>query len=184
MRAVDTANTDLDDASYDANLERCFERARAASPADERCMTYDMTVVESTRSTVVASTPDQCEALGVTGIDELEVDIRSLKFQITHCETEYVWTLLQLGDQACPTMDEYDILIGDVFGFISTEETVVQAPILNQLFQFKGIAIDNDDVDLMSLRMFDTLFPDSNTDPILLPLEPAIVVPEVPFYCP
>ena len=41
MRAVDTANTDLDDASYDANLERCFERARAASPADERCMTYE-----------------------------------------------------------------------------------------------------------------------------------------------
>ena len=36
----------------------------------------------------------------------------------------------------------------------------------------------------MSLRMFDTLFPDTNTDPILLPLEPAIAVPEVPFYCP
>jgi hypothetical protein len=41
LRAVDTANTDLDRASYDANLERCFERARAASPADERCDTYD-----------------------------------------------------------------------------------------------------------------------------------------------
>ena len=36
----------------------------------------------------------------------------------------------------------------------------------------------------MSLRMFDTLFPDTNTDPLLLPLDPAIVVPEVPFYCP
>jgi hypothetical protein len=32
--------------------------------------------------------------------------------------------------------------------------------------------------------MFDTLFPDTNTDPLLLPLEPAIAVPEVPFYCP
>lgn len=80
FRAVDTANTDLDRASYDANLERCFERARAASPADERCDTYDQTVVESTRSTFVASTPNQCEALGVTGIDELAIDIRSLKF--------------------------------------------------------------------------------------------------------
>ena len=31
--------------------------------------------------------------------------------------------------------------------------------------------------------MFDTLFPDGEEDPILLPLEPAIVVPEVPYYC-
>lgn len=75
-------------------------------------------------------------------------------------------------------------MIGEVFGLIATEQTVVQAPILTQLFQFKGIAIDNGDVDLMSLRMFDTLFPDTNTDPLLLPLDPAIAVPEVPFYCP
>ena len=98
LRAVDTANTDLDRASYDANLERCFERARAASPADERCDTYDQTVVESTRSTAVASTPNECEVRDVTGINELAIDIRSLKFQITHCLTENTWVLLQLGD--------------------------------------------------------------------------------------
>ena len=92
--------------------------------------------------------------------------------------------LLQLGDQACPTLDELDTLIGDVFTLIANEQTVVQDPILTQLFQFKGIAVDNGDIALMKLRMFDTLFPDDNEDPLLLPLEPAIVVPEVPFYCP
>ena len=92
--------------------------------------------------------------------------------------------LLQLGDQACPTTDELDTLIGDVFTLIANEQTVVQGPILTQLFQFKGIAVDNGDIALMSLRMFDTLFPDDDEDPLLLPLEPAIVVPEVPFYCP
>ena len=34
--------------------------------------------------------------------------------------------LLQLGDLACPTIDEISILIGDVFTQIATEETVVQ----------------------------------------------------------
>ena len=89
---------------------------------------------------------------------------------------------LQLGDKACPTTLELDTLIGDVFGLIATE-VGIQEPILNQLFQFKGIAVDNGDVALMSLRMFDTLFPDGEENPLLLPLQPAIEVPEVPFYC-
>ena len=36
----------------------------------------------------------------------------------------------------------------------------------------------------MKLRMESELFPDTDLDPLLLPLDPTIVVPEVPFYCP
>lgn len=32
--------------------------------------------------------------------------------------------------------------------------------------------------------MFNQLFPEGNSDPLLLPLDPTIDVPEVPFYCP
>ena len=67
LRAVDTANTDLDQAAYDANIERCFENVRAGVPADERCSTYDQTYTEF----FPAGTPptsDRCEDLGVTGL--------------------------------------------------------------------------------------------------------------------
>ena len=32
--------------------------------------------------------------------------------------------------------------------------------------------------------MFNQIFPAEDTDPLLLPLNPPIAVPEVPFYCP
>ena len=35
----------------------------------------------------------------------------------------------------------------------------------------------------MKSRMFNILFPAEETDPLLLPLNPPIAVPEVPFYC-
>ena len=91
---------------YRTNLAGCFDLARSSSPLVGTCANYDPAFVESDLSTVVGATPERCD-LYVSGLTDAEIALRTKLFLLKDCLEENDWVLSQLGEEACPTNDEY-----------------------------------------------------------------------------
>ena len=142
LRSVDTANTDLDEMSYAANLARCYELVVARSPLslDPRCETYTAVVAPINVVTTVESLPDSCDNYS-PGFRVVERQLRVIRATLSDAVNEKAWIQGQLGDGPCPTSDVFESKTTEVLGLVSEEETA-QGPLLEDLYQFKEISSD------------------------------------------
>ena len=92
LRSIDTANTDLDEMSYAANLARCYDLVVARSPLslDPRCMTYTSVVAPINIVTTVESLPDSCDNYS-PGFMGLEIQLRIIRATLSDAVNEKAW---------------------------------------------------------------------------------------------
>ena len=144
-------------------------------------MSYTNLVAPIIIQTSVDSLPSSCESY-TPGFTDKEIQLRIIRATLSDAVNEKAWIQGQLGDEPCPSEEDYNELISQALD-LQFEETTKQAPLLRDLYQFKEISDDNGSTEIMKQRMFDSLFMASNPLPTR-PLSPAIEVPEIPFYCP